>query len=106
MKGNPLTQELLVTYNEPNGTQKLLSYLLDNLAGKSMNLYILLLLNRDCNCDCKVIYYIFNRVNLYKAKPLLVSGTHSVRNLILQIANCKTPDDDDSFVTTLFSKGA
>ncbi|CAG2107351.1 unnamed protein product [Medioppia subpectinata] len=31
LKGNPLTQELLVIYNEPNGTQRLLSYLLDNL---------------------------------------------------------------------------
>ncbi|KAJ6217122.1 hypothetical protein RDWZM_008279 [Blomia tropicalis] len=31
LKGNPLTQELLVIYNEPNGTQKLLAYLLDNL---------------------------------------------------------------------------
>ncbi|KAH9402383.1 CCR4-NOT transcription complex subunit 6-like [Tyrophagus putrescentiae] len=31
LKNNPLTQELLVIYNEPNGTQKLLAYLLDNL---------------------------------------------------------------------------
>lgn len=34
LKGNPLTQELLVIYNEQNGVQKLLTYLLDNLQGK------------------------------------------------------------------------
>jgi len=33
LKQNPLTQEFLVIYIEPNGTQKLLSYLLDNLQG-------------------------------------------------------------------------
>ncbi|KAI1285767.1 CCR4-NOT transcription complex subunit 6 [Halotydeus destructor] len=32
---NPLTQEVLVIYNEPNGTQKLLQYLLDNMTGKN-----------------------------------------------------------------------
>ncbi|XP_025016008.1 CCR4-NOT transcription complex subunit 6-like [Tetranychus urticae] len=31
LDGNPLTQEILVIYKEPNGTQKLLEYLLDNL---------------------------------------------------------------------------
>jgi len=31
LKGNPLTQEIMVIYNDTNGTQKLLSYLLDNL---------------------------------------------------------------------------
>ncbi|RWS24178.1 CCR4-NOT transcription complex subunit 6-like protein [Leptotrombidium deliense] len=39
LKGNPLTQEFLVIYNEPNGTQKLLSYLLDNLAGEFFFLF-------------------------------------------------------------------
>lgn len=31
LKGNPLAQEFSVVYNEPNGTQKLITYLLDNL---------------------------------------------------------------------------
>lgn len=31
LKHNPLTQEFLVIYNEPGGTYKLLSYLLDNV---------------------------------------------------------------------------
>ncbi|XP_053214681.1 CCR4-NOT transcription complex subunit 6-like-B isoform X3 [Panonychus citri] len=31
LDGNPLTQEILVIYKEPNGVQKLLEYLLDNL---------------------------------------------------------------------------
>lgn len=37
--GNPLTKEIMALYSEPNGTQKLLTYMLDNLHGK----YILLL---------------------------------------------------------------
>lgn len=39
LKNNPLTQELLVIYNEPNGTQKLLAYLLDNLAPCKTHFY-------------------------------------------------------------------
>ncbi|XP_064458333.1 CCR4-NOT transcription complex subunit 6-like isoform X3 [Ornithodoros turicata] len=32
LKGNPLSPEILSVYSEPNGTSKLLAYLLDNLA--------------------------------------------------------------------------
>lgn len=31
--GNPLTQEIMSLYQEPDGTRRLLNYLLDNLAG-------------------------------------------------------------------------
>lgn len=31
--GNPLTQDILTLYLEPDGTRRLLNYLLDNLAG-------------------------------------------------------------------------
>jgi len=31
--GNPLTQDILNLYQEPDGTRRLLNYLLDNLAG-------------------------------------------------------------------------
>ena len=31
-KGNPLTQEIMNLYQEPDGTRRLLNYLLDNLA--------------------------------------------------------------------------
>lgn len=31
--GNPLAQELMSLYQEPDGTRRLLNYLLDNLAG-------------------------------------------------------------------------
>lgn len=34
LHGNPLSKEILSIYNEPNGTPKLLTFLLDNLAGK------------------------------------------------------------------------
>ena len=34
LKGNPLHQDILNLYNEPNGTRKLLEYMLDNLHGK------------------------------------------------------------------------
>ncbi|KAI4896532.1 hypothetical protein NFI96_015406, partial [Prochilodus magdalenae] len=33
LKGNPLAQELMSLYQEPDGTRRLLNYLLDNLAG-------------------------------------------------------------------------
>ncbi|KAK7502509.1 hypothetical protein BaRGS_00006462 [Batillaria attramentaria] len=33
LKGNPLSPDLLSIYQEPNGSQKLLSYMLDNLTG-------------------------------------------------------------------------
>ncbi|KAG7258512.1 hypothetical protein CRUP_009174 [Coryphaenoides rupestris] len=33
LKGNPLAQEIMSLYQEPDGTRRLLSYLLDNLAG-------------------------------------------------------------------------
>uniref|UniRef100_UPI00398F772B CCR4-NOT transcription complex subunit 6 n=1 Tax=Pristiophorus japonicus TaxID=55135 RepID=UPI00398F772B len=35
LKGNPLAQEILSLYQEPDGTRRLLNYLLDNLAGTS-----------------------------------------------------------------------
>lgn len=34
LHGNPLGKEVLSIYNEPNGTSKLLTYMLDNLTGK------------------------------------------------------------------------
>ena len=35
LKGNPLTMEIQAVYSDSNGTLKLLSYMLDNLAGKT-----------------------------------------------------------------------
>ncbi|CAD6995050.1 unnamed protein product [Ceratitis capitata] len=40
LMGNPLQKEFLSIYNEPNGTQKLLTYMLDNLSGKFSNYVI------------------------------------------------------------------
>uniref|UniRef100_A0A182Y910 Disease resistance R13L4/SHOC-2-like LRR domain-containing protein n=1 Tax=Anopheles stephensi TaxID=30069 RepID=A0A182Y910_ANOST len=34
LHGNPLGKDVLSIYNEPNGTSKLLMYMLDNLSGK------------------------------------------------------------------------
>lgn len=34
--GNPLSQDILNIYQEPDGTRKLLNYMLDNLAGKGL----------------------------------------------------------------------
>lgn len=33
LQGNPLSKDVMNLYSEPNGTQKLLSYMLDNLQG-------------------------------------------------------------------------
>ncbi|XP_049835574.1 CCR4-NOT transcription complex subunit 6-like isoform X1 [Schistocerca gregaria] len=35
LQGNPLTKEILAMYGEPNGTHRLLTYMLDNLQGES-----------------------------------------------------------------------
>lgn len=35
LHGNPLGKDVLSIYNEPNGTHKLLTYMLDNLTGES-----------------------------------------------------------------------
>ncbi|XP_055379859.1 CCR4-NOT transcription complex subunit 6-like isoform X2 [Condylostylus longicornis] len=43
LHGNPLGKEFLSIYNEPNGTAKLLTYMLDNLTGMwSLNMCILI----------------------------------------------------------------
>jgi CCR4-NOT transcription complex subunit 6 len=34
LQGNPLSPEIMNLYNSNNGTQKLLSFMLDNLAGQ------------------------------------------------------------------------
>lgn len=41
LKGNPLAPEILNVYSEPNGTSKLLAYLLDNLVGELFCFHIL-----------------------------------------------------------------
>lgn len=35
LHGNPLGKDVMSIYNEPNGTHKLLTYMLDNLSGES-----------------------------------------------------------------------
>lgn len=37
--GNPLSQDILNIYQEPDGTRKLLNYMLDNLAGKGLGCF-------------------------------------------------------------------
>lgn len=37
LAGNPLCQEVMKLYSEPNGTHRLLMYLLDSLQGKKLN---------------------------------------------------------------------
>lgn len=34
LQGNPLSKEVMALYGEPAGTNKLLTYMLDNLQGK------------------------------------------------------------------------
>lgn len=46
--GNPLAQEILILYQEPDGTRRLLNYLLDNLAGTKRGESILVQLPRLC----------------------------------------------------------
>jgi CCR4-NOT transcription complex subunit 6 len=42
LKGNPLSTDIMTLFSEVNGTDKILSYLLDNLPSKSTHEYFLL----------------------------------------------------------------
>lgn len=46
--GNPLAQEIMSLYQEPDGTRRLLNYLLDNLAGTKRGESALTQLRRSC----------------------------------------------------------
>ena len=47
LKGNPLPSDIMNMYNEPNGTQRLLTFLLDNL-NSQYTLLIVLLPSKHC----------------------------------------------------------
>lgn len=49
LQGNPINKECLKIYNEPNGTHKLISFLLDSLAGKSELIVIIFYLSKVNN---------------------------------------------------------
>ncbi|RXN07261.1 CCR4-NOT transcription complex subunit 6-like protein [Labeo rohita] len=49
LKGNPLAQEILNLYQEPDGTRRLLNYLLDNLAGTKRALFSVMCYNVLCD---------------------------------------------------------
>lgn len=40
LNGNPLCQEVVKLYNEPNGTHRLLMFLLDSLQGKILYFFV------------------------------------------------------------------
>jgi CCR4-NOT transcription complex subunit 6 len=39
LKGNPLTKDIMSLYMEPNGTHKLLTYMMDNLQGRKPDIF-------------------------------------------------------------------
>lgn len=43
LAGNPLCQDVLKLYSEPNGTHRLLMYLLDSLQGKISNVIFIII---------------------------------------------------------------
>jgi hypothetical protein len=49
LKGNPLTKEIMSLYMEPNGTHKLLTYMMDNLQGRTKKLFCM----RDLSLFCR-----------------------------------------------------
>ena len=74
LKGNPLHQDILNLYNEPNGTRKLLEYMLDNLHGKKcfQIFYIIFHFKKEAtltNCVVKVaIELLFIRIPTSRKK--------------------------------------
>lgn len=55
LHGNPLSKDVMALYGEPSGTHKLLSYMLDNLQGKKLFIYVLF-----------TISFIFTFVSIFK----------------------------------------
>ncbi|TRY98376.1 hypothetical protein DNTS_021798 [Danionella cerebrum] len=49
LKGNPLAQDIMNLYQEPDGTRRLLNYLLDNLAGTKRALFSVMCYNVLCD---------------------------------------------------------
>jgi len=61
LAGNPLCQEVMKLYSEPNGTHRLLMYLLDSLQGK-----IIYSISYNIHCESVIfnLYY-------YKSYPVI-----------------------------------
>ena len=74
LKGNPLHQDILNLYNEPNGTRKLLEYMLDNLHGKKCFeiFYMIFHFKKEAtlsNCVVKVaIELLFIQISISRKK--------------------------------------
>lgn len=47
--GNPLNKDIMSIYSEPNGTQKLLTFMLDNLQGRLFFIFVFLFLENVKN---------------------------------------------------------
>lgn len=57
LAGNPLCQEVMKLYSEPNGTHRLLMYLLDSLQGK--RIYF------GYGIHCELVSFNFKHYNSY-----------------------------------------
>lgn len=57
LPGNPLAQEIMSLYQEPDGTRRLLNYLLDNLAGAMKRSKSPLSLWQSCEQDGYVVSF-------------------------------------------------
>lgn len=75
LQGNPLNKEIMSLYSEPNGTQKLLTYMLDNLQGR--NLLTFFLRNDQAFLSiCKWILLLYEREAAHKV--LVASIQYSI----------------------------
>lgn len=74
LHGNPLGKDVMSIYNDPNGTQKLLTYMLDNLSGE---LFIVVVPTERCDVLFSYLQYILlNWVDLW---VYLVMGVLTIR---------------------------
>lgn len=71
--GNPLTKEIMALYSEPNGTQKLLTYMLDNLHGEFYRFCMYL---SSVSCDSSV-----GKGSFIIPASILTSATNKLFNL-------------------------
>lgn len=82
--GNPLNKDIMAIYSEPNGTHKLLTFMLDNLQGMIFFHFIfdyfvhsLPYLNENIYLKCEIIgaksHFCYNFSTLMKKKLMIIN---------------------------------
>ncbi|KAL1123533.1 hypothetical protein AAG570_002610 [Ranatra chinensis] len=85
LTGNPLSKECFKIYSEPNGTHKLITYLLDSLQGKSVQIFVLFYWD----------YYLLPNKVVNKLSPLVLMPVTYSDSPLVQITTHRLPAPRD-----------